>query len=706
MSRIKKDQTKFCVEATDSPMFPGMNHYINSAANSPVSDLAQNLSGAYLGSTPRRRVIESASPAPVKTKHHQPFDLIDSGSAADLPLSENRIQKQSPKNSAGKAATGPLATRNRVIPWRLGPCHGNYDKENISAAAEGSNVTTTAHDASSILSHINSPPPKRLGHVLISPLKPRHPLEDYDPNSQDSGFGNSVPEGEEFRGLENSPSLRAKLASSGFHIEASKNAKVEEHSRFVHQNEKFEISRQISITSTSSVDESPLTSPSRPLAHSQQSNSATPGKKGSPHRSPRSLWSNSKYRSPLRHSHSSGAESIDDGFLEIFELEKASVESSEAPTLPAGIGNLLSKPIVRSSEVSSGPKPQLQNPTFRRCISLVETIHTPPSSRARLCLFRDTKQTKSEEKENSEEISPGAFGFKRPEPPEGFYTNARGKKRRCMTLSQTPECDSPSLWGNESSLVEKVSTPPVLQRSVSDSEAAIKHALFRSSLDPDLIGDFTRPYSLPLIPGRHQDLKTITSDTLAGLLHGKFGDCVDSYSIIDCRYPYEYEGGHIKGAKNLFTHEQILKEFINNREETTSHNSSKSEGGSCKDKREGSELKSIKRDILVFHCEFSSERGPRLSRFLRNSDRDRNKECYPALHYPEIYLLHGGYKEFFDKHSDLCEPCSYLPMADPRYESDLRTCRAKSKSWTGGVGTSGMEGSRMAMRGSLKRLGL
>ncbi|XP_046385599.1 M-phase inducer phosphatase-like isoform X2 [Ischnura elegans] len=611
-----------------------------------------------------------------------------------------RIQKNSPKSTIGKSAAGPLATRNRVIPWRLGPCHGSYDKENISAAAEG--TASASHEGQAILS-LNSPPPKRLGNVLPSPLKARHPLEDHDPNSQDSGFGNCIPDGEEFRGIESSPSLKAKLAAGGFHIEVSKSVKLEEHSRHVHHNEKVEISRQISITSTSSVDESLLASPSKPLALSQQSNSSTPGKKSSPHRSPKSIWSISKYRSPLRHSHSSGAESIDDGFLEIFELESA--KSSEAPSLPAGIGSLLSKPIVRSSEVS-GPRVQVQHPTFRRCVSLVETSQTPPSSRARLCLFRDPKPAKLEEKENADEASPGTFGFKRPEPPEGFAAQVRSKKRRCMTISQPPDCDSPSIWSSEAAVspVEKVS-PPVFQRSVSDSEAVIKRALLRSSLEPDLIGDFTRPYSLPLIPGRHQDLKTISSDTLARLLQGEYEDCIDSYSIIDCRYPYEYEGGHIKGAKNLFTHEQILKEFMSNPELLAAQNSSKPEGECCEGDADKSESRP-RRDILVFHCEFSSERGPRLSRFLRNSDRDRNKECYPALHYPEIYLLHGGYKEFFDKHSHLCEPCSYLPMADPRYESDLRSCRAKSKSWTGGMGTSGMEGSRLPMRGSLKRLGL
>lgn len=71
------------------------------------------------------------------------------------------------------------------------------------------------------------------------------------------------------------------------------------------------------------------------------------------------------------------------------------------------------------------------------------------------------------------------------------------------------------------------------------------------------------------------------------------------------------------------------------------------------------------------------------SRFLRNHDRLRNSSKYPALHYPEIYLLHGGYKEFYEKYSELCEPVAYRPMLDPSFGDVYKQFRAKSKSWNG-----------------------
>ena len=61
-----------------------------------------------------------------------------------------------------------------------------------------------------------------------------------------------------------------------------------------------------------------------------------------------------------------------------------------------------------------------------------------------------------------------------------------------------------------------------------------------------------------------------------------------------------------------------------------------------------------------------------------------NKETYPALHYPETYLLHNGYKEFWENYPDLCTPRGYLPMTDPNFSSQEKSFRKKSKSWAPG----------------------
>lgn len=66
------------------------------------------------------------------------------------------------------------------------------------------------------------------------------------------------------------------------------------------------------------------------------------------------------------------------------------------------------------------------------------------------------------------------------------------------------------------------------------------------------------------------------------------------------RYPYEYEGGHIRGAVNIYTKEHMMDEL----------NEKKLLNETSKDCSCSSNTN--KRGILIFHCEFSSERGPSL----------------------------------------------------------------------------------------------
>jgi len=211
-----------------------------------------------------------------------------------------------------------------------------------------------------------------------------------------------------------------------------------------------------------------------------------------------------------------------------------------------------------------------------------------------------------------------------------------------------------------------------IQRCHSETEATIMRALQRSTEEPDLIGDFTRPFVLPLTRGKHQDLKSISPQTLVDLLDGRFQHLVENFTVVDCRYPYEYDYGHVRDAVNLWTKDMVWNRFMEGRKAiSTSTNG---------DAGHGSERK---RTIIVFHCEFSSERGPALSRYLRNKDRDDNKDNYPALHWPEVYLLEGGYKAFYENFQEWCDPCGYRPMNEPGHEEDLRRCRAKTKSCQG-----------------------
>ncbi|XP_053769077.1 M-phase inducer phosphatase 3 isoform X5 [Desmodus rotundus] len=175
-----------------------------------------------------------------------------------------------------------------------------------------------------------------------------------------------------------------------------------------------------------------------------------------------------------------------------------------------------------------------------------------------------------------------------------------------------------------------------------------------------LTGDFSKVCALPTVSGRHQDLKYINPETVAALLLGKFQDLIEKFYVIDCRYPYEYLGGHIQGALNLYSQEELYNFFL---------------------KTPIVPLDDQKRIIIVFHCEFSSERGPRMCRSLREEDRALNQ--YPALYYPELYILKGGYRDFFLEYMVLCEPQSYCPMYHQDHKEELLKCRSQSKAWEG-----------------------
>ena len=147
----------------------------------------------------------------------------------------------------------------------------------------------------------------------------------------------------------------------------------------------------------------------------------------------------------------------------------------------------------------------------------------------------------------------------------------------------------------------------------------------------------------------------------------------DRILILDARFAYEYDGGHIRGAENVYTplQQETIKEKLLNYDL-------------------GDRL------CIVIHCEFSSHRGPRLFQLLRSFDRERNK--YPALSFPEMYLLHGGYKDFFAKFPDLCS-LGYVPMHDSDYKklcsAALRLTRSQSSTKIKNLARSTSDVSRM-----------
>ncbi|CAH2243334.1 jg15533, partial [Pararge aegeria aegeria] len=309
---------------------------------------------------------------------------------------------------------------------------------------------------------------------------------------------------------------------------------------------------------------------------------------------------------------------IKDGFPEqSFNLSFNNSQLSSQTEHNAAEKQLLSGKILDSFE-----KPFSVRRPLQRSLSF-----NPEVSKARVSLF-SINESPNQEKKNK----------KRNERSEMENISSKRRRSNC----QSPEMEKP--------------VRPVLQRAFSENHASIMSAMTRFESEPGLIGDFTQPFALPLTSGDHTDLNSISCDTLAGLLRGDYAESISEFQVIDCRYPYEFEGGHIAGAVNLYTPE-LVQALV---EEPASPG------------QDG-------RRILVFHCEFSRERGPKLSRFLRSKDRAKNKENYPSLHYPEVYLLHSGYRAFYQRYPELCSPTGYTAMLDPSHRVALKKHRSFSQ---------------------------
>ena len=80
-------------------------------------------------------------------------------------------------------------------------------------------------------------------------------------------------------------------------------------------------------------------------------------------------------------------------------------------------------------------------------------------------------------------------------------------------------------------------------------------------------------------------------------MDGKYNDFITDFHVIDCRFDYEYNGGHIPNAVNISTTTAIEELLL---------------GSSLTKPRPCVSGDQARKTILVFHCEFSAKRAPTL----------------------------------------------------------------------------------------------
>lgn len=102
-------------------------------------------------------------------------------------------------------------------------------------------------------------------------------------------------------------------------------------------------------------------------------------------------------------------------------------------------------------------------------------------------------------------------------------------------------------------------------------------------VDVEELQQLTLPHFIP--EDRPDSLPRISRDTLIQVLDGKFGDHYDESWVVDCRFEYEYDGGHIEGAVNYNDKELLAKKLFQSTSPAT-------------------------KTLLIFHCEYSAHRAP------------------------------------------------------------------------------------------------
>lgn len=90
-------------------------------------------------------------------------------------------------------------------------------------------------------------------------------------------------------------------------------------------------------------------------------------------------------------------------------------------------------------------------------------------------------------------------------------------------------------------------------------------------------------------PNEPDSLPRISDTTLVSIINGEYDSLYDNKYIIDCRFEYEYNGGHIDGAINYCEKEKLSERLF------------------------GADAPSdTAKTLVILHCEFSAHRAPRM----------------------------------------------------------------------------------------------
>ncbi|KAA8496174.1 M-phase inducer phosphatase 1-B [Porphyridium purpureum] len=228
--------------------------------------------------------------------------------------------------------------------------------------------------------------------------------------------------------------------------------------------------------------------------------------------------------------------------------------------------------------------------------------------------------------------------------------------------TQTPELEPLDRVKSHLSVLSREIGSPVTPKDMGTSmRASLEISPFHLSkgAGPDCFDSstsFANPEQVDEIddPVEQEEEHSASSESLQSIqnLTGSAGDwCL---TLIDCRFPFEYRGGHIVDAVNS-PYPSVLLDIV--------------------PAQAAEQHVPPAHHIIVFYCEFSSERAPKQWQDFRQADRGRNSHQYPRLSHPYIYVMAGGYRQFVAQFGELCAPrAGFIEMNHASHQWEMREC--------------------------------
>ena len=129
------------------------------------------------------------------------------------------------------------------------------------------------------------------------------------------------------------------------------------------------------------------------------------------------------------------------------------------------------------------------------------------------------------------------------------------------------------------------------------------------------------------------------------------------FVVIDCRFGFEYDAGHMRGSIHLPHPGDAARFFLGDGKGwPTAHFMKEGETWRSKDNRDGTGPNAHRPIIFYGEASDTDGRAAQMCRYIRRLDLQINSlDKQSTLHHPHMFVMLGGFSEFERESPELCE---------------------------------------------------